>query len=204
MLVLGVTGGIASGKSTVAGMLRDRGARVIEADQVAREVVTPGSPVLRQVAASFGPSVLLANGELDRGALARLIFTDSAARERLNQLTHPTILAKLTEAIEAYRRQSETPVLAVVIPLLIEVGTQGLVDRILVVSCDEAEQVRRLRKRDDLDEAAARQRISSQMPLKEKCRFGDWVIDTSPGFEETRQAVDRLWPQLVGAQAELS
>ena len=185
-------------------MLRDRGALVIEADQVAREIVAPGSPILQQVAANFGSEILLPNGELDRVALAERIFSDSAARERLNQLTHPPILARLSEAIQQYRKHPTSPVMAAVIPLLFELGVQGLVDRTLVVYAQDREQMERLKKRDDLDEAAAWQRINSQMPLSEKCRRADWVIDTSFGFEQTRQAVNRLWSELVGVQPTLS
>jgi len=200
MVVLGVTGGIASGKSTVGRLLQARGALIIDADQVARELLAPGGRLSEQVIEAFGGGVRRPDGSVDRAAVARIIFGDPKARERLNRITHPPILAEIEKRIQQLRRSPAPPsVVAVILPLLFEAGAEGLVEKTLVVTADEPEQIRRLRQRDGLTEAEARQRIAAQMAIEEKIRRADWVLDTTRGEAATEVAVDAMWRGLAGS-----
>jgi dephospho-CoA kinase len=195
MKVVGLTGGIASGKSAVGAMFRDLGAVVIDADAVAREVVAPGSPVLREIAAAFGPSVLAPDGTLDRRAMAERIFRDPAARRTLNAITHPPIRRRIAEAAEAVRRAQPDAIVVLDIPLLLDTApadAYGL-DGVVVVYADEATQVARLSARERLTAAEAQARLAAQRPLREKLPHATWVIDNSGSLEDTRRQVEALW-----------
>lgn len=190
-LVLGLTGGIASGKSSVAAIFAGLGAVVVSADQLAREAVAPGSATLQALAAAFGPAILGSAGELDREALGRLVFADPAARERLNALTHPAI-ARLAEARLRELRDRNVPLVVYEAPLLFEAGVERRVDRVLVLTVDPAIQRARLQERDQLDAAAIESRISAQWPQADKVARADFVIDNSGPLEETRRQVAAL------------
>jgi dephospho-CoA kinase len=194
-MTVGLTGGIASGKSLVGGMLRDLGAIVIDADAVAREVVAPGSPVLQEIVTAFGPSVLTPDGALDRRALAERIFGDPASRQRLNAITHPAIRRRIAGALDAVRASHPGDVVVLDIPLLLDTAPPSAyaLDGVVVVYVDEATQVARLVARDGISEAAARQRIAAQRPLREKAAEATWLIDNSGTPDETRQQVEALW-----------
>src|ERR1700730_1595799 len=194
MRVLGLTGGIGSGKSMVAQMFAQLGAAVIDADQLAREVVEPGQPALREIAATFGPDVLLPDGRLDRPKLAGIIFTDPAERAKLDAITHPRIRERMEVQIKA--RRSGPGVLIVDIPLLYENKRTRSVEQGIVVSVDPETQLRRIQDRDGLSAEAARQRIAAQMPLDSKRARADHVIDNSGSPQDTRrqvQAIHRLY-----------
>jgi dephospho-CoA kinase len=191
MRVLGLTGGIGSGKSMVDAIFRDLGAEVIDADALAREVVEPGQPALAEIVASFGSDVLLPDGRLNRPQLAALIFGDAAARQRLNAITHPRIRRRMTEEVAA--RAARTGVLILDIPLLYENGRTGDVEKVIVVWVDQATQQRRLMDRDGLTEEQARQRIDAQMPLEEKRRRADHVIVNSGSPQSTRRQVEAIY-----------
>jgi dephospho-CoA kinase len=193
--VIGLTGGIASGKSAVSGMLRELGAVVIDADAVAREVVAAGSPVLRQIAAVFGPSVMAPDGTLDRRALAERIFQDPEARRTLNAITHPPIRRRLAEAVEAVRQTQPDAIVIVDIPLLLDTASADAyrLDGVIVVYVDEATQVARASARDGITAAAARGRLDAQRPLREKLAEATWIIDNSGSREDTRRQVEALW-----------
>ncbi len=195
MKVIGLTGGMASGKSLVAGILRDLGAYVIDADAVAREVVAPGSEVLKEIVEAFGPAVLRTDGTLDRKALAERIFSDPQARARLNAITHPRIRGRIAEEIAATRSARPGLIIVVDIPLLLDAAPRNAypLDGIVVVAVDEAAQPARLMARDGLTEEGARQRLRSQRPLREKIPLADWVIDNSGPPEATRRQVEALW-----------
>lgn len=195
-LILGITGNIASGKSTIAGVFAKLGAALVDADLLAREVVVPGSPVLRQLSDRFGAGILLGNGELDRERLGQIIFTDSSAREELNAIIHPAI-ARL--AVERLRQLQTTPGIPLVVyeaPLLFEAGAEGRVDQVLVVKIDPEVQLQRLMARDNLDEAAAEQRLTAQMSQQEKLARADHVIDNSGTIEAAIRQVEELWERL--------
>jgi len=191
--VLGLTGGIGSGKSMVASMFANLGAEVIDADQLAREVVEPGQPALEEIATAFGREILLPDGRLDRGKLARIIFADPIARARLNAITHPRIQERM--ATEMALRGSRPGVLIVDIPLLYENDRTGTVDSVIVVWVDTKTQLRRLVERDGLTADEARQRIAAQMPLDEKRARADMVVDNSGSRQNTRRQVEAIYRQ---------
>jgi dephospho-CoA kinase len=195
--ILGLTGGIGSGKSMVALMFAQLGAAVIDADQLAREVVEPGEPALQEIAATFGRGVLLPDGRLNRGKLAGIIFADAAARARLNAITHPRIRERIDAAVEA--RRSGPGLLIVDIPLLYENDRAGSVEKVIVVWVDPETQLRRLNERDGLTVAAAQQRIAAQMPLDAKRARADHVIDNSGSRETTRHQVEAIYRRYAPA-----
>lgn len=193
MFTIGLTGNIGSGKSTVSRYLAGQGAVIIDADQVAREVVRPGTPALAEILAVFGSGVLNRAGSLDRKKLGAIVFSDPQAMARLNAITHPRIVAavagekqKLANSAGAADR-----LLVIDAPLLIEVGLQQSVDEVWVVTVDEQQQIARLMARDGLSEEAARARIAAQMPQAEKLNYARRVIDNSGSPEETRKQVAR-------------
>ena len=191
MKVLGLTGGIGSGKSMVASMFAQLGADVIDADQLARQVVEPGQPALEEIATTFGRDILMPDGRLDRGKLARIIFADPVARGRLNAITHPRIQERM--AAEMAARESRQGVLIVDIPLLYENDRTGAVESVIVVWVDPKTQLRRLVERDGLTEEEARQRIAAQMPLDEKRARADVVVDNSGSRVNTRRQVEAIY-----------
>ncbi len=195
MKVLGLTGGIGSGKSMVARMFAQLGAGVIDADQLARDVVEPGQPALEEIATAFGRDTLLPDGRLNRGKLAGIIFADPAARARLNAITHPRIRQRMDAEIAA--RRSGSGVLVVDIPLLYENDRTGTVETVVVVWVSQKTQLRRLRERDGLTVEEARQRIAAQMPLDEKRARADLVVDNSGSRENTRRQVEAIYRRYV-------
>lgn len=193
-MILGVTGGIATGKSSVVRMFQELGAIVVSADALAREVVVPGAPALRKLVERFGKTVLLADGSLNRKALAEIIFSDPRARDDLNRIMHPAIALLAETRLRELSRERRLIVYEA--PLLYEAGAEGRVDRVLVVTADEPTQTRRLMERDEIGEAAARNRIAAQMPLAEKIRRADYVIDNSGPLPQTEGQVRDLFRRL--------
>jgi dephospho-CoA kinase len=170
-----------------------RGVPVLDADEVAREVVEPGQPALAEIVQVFGRGILRRDGTLDRGRLGRIVFSDPAQRRRLEGIVHPAILARMERQIAGLRaRQTPPPVVLAVLPLLFEAGCEGLVDGVLVASVSPEEQVRRLTARDGLSRAEAMARIAAQMPLEEKEARADWVVNTEVDPETLQADVDRL------------
>ena len=194
--ILGITGGIASGKSSVTAMFAELGAVVVSADQLARAAVAPGSQVLADLVKLFSPAILGPAGDLDRDALARLVFADPAARERLNAITHPAI-AELAVARLQELRATGVPLVVYEAPLLFEAGAARRVDWVLAVAIDPALQRARLAHRDGLSESDIQSRIDAQWPLSEKVAHADFVIDNSGPFTETRRQVVALHHYLL-------
>ncbi|GAA3170435.1 hypothetical protein GCM10010531_24580 [Blastococcus jejuensis] len=193
MLRIGLTGGIGSGKSTVAVLLAERGAVVVDADRIAREVVEPGTPGLAAVAEAFGADVLTSDGGLDRPALAAVVFGDPAARARLDGIVHPLVRARSVEIL------GSLPADAVVvqdIPLLVETGQAGSFDLVLVVEADVDTRVARLVQR-GLGEDDARARIAAQATDEQRRAVADVVLDNSGTPEELAAQVDRFWVEHV-------
>ena len=198
-IVVGITGGIATGKSTVAGMFRELGAELLDADQIARDVLRPGAEATREVICRFGASVLDGSGGVDRGKLADLVFSDPSARDELNRITHPKIVERLRAEISGYkRRKSASNVLVVEIPLLYEGNLACLVEKVIVVAAEQDTQKNRLQMRNGFSSEQADSRIASQMPVKEKVKYADWVVDTETGIEATRMQVLAIWEELRG------
>jgi dephospho-CoA kinase len=191
MRVLGLTGGIGSGKSLVSQRFRELGADVIDADQLAREVVEPGAPTLDEIRKSFGEEILLENGRLNRPKLASMIFGDPAARARLDAITHPAIQERMRQ--EVANRAERPGLLILDIPLLYENGRQDQVEKVIVVWVDRPTQLIRLMQRSGLSHSQAEERIDSQMPLDEKRRRADEVIDNTGTIEETQRQVDAIY-----------
>lgn len=192
-MIIGLTGGIACGKSTVARMLEKRGAKIVDADLIAREVVEPGSPVLAQIVDRFGRDVLNADGSLNRKRLADIIFSDAEAKRDLERLTHPAIRARIRERLAELERERPRGLNVADIPLLYESKLEHEYPEIMVVYVPESVQLQRLMERDGLDERQAMSRIRAQMPIEEKKRRADIVIDNSGSLRETEEQVDRFW-----------
>lgn len=199
-MILGVTGGIACGKSTVTELFRAEGATIVSADELARESVRSGSAVLQELVACFGSEILRADGELDRSRLAERVFVDPVARADLNRITHPAIAALAVARLRELRRQG-IPLIVYEAPLLFEAGAENRVDAVLVVTAGEAQQLARLASRDGLDAPAARARIAAQFPLADKVARADYVIDNSGPLADTAAQVRMLYRRLQG-QAE--
>jgi dephospho-CoA kinase len=202
MRVIGLTGGIASGKSSVAGMLEKLGAVIIDADLLAREVVAPGEPAYRDIVSAFGAGILNPDRTINRRALGGLVFADPEARRRLESITHPAIGRKAEERI-AELRQSGLPAIFYMAPLLIEAGVTSRVDELWVVYVDRETQLQRLMARDGSSREEALGRIAAQMPIEEKKKFGSVVIDNSGTPEETESQVRSIWEREFGMKDEL-
>ena len=199
MRVIGLTGGIASGVTLVAGMFRDLGAVVIEADQVSREVAQPGTSTLRKIVEAFGPEVVAPNGTLDRRRLGQIVFDDPSARIRLNALTHPAIRRLIWERIEHIRREDPEALVIVDIPLLLDTaGPETFdLDGVIVITATPELQISRIMKRDGLSREEAQRRLDAQRPVALKAAEADWVIDNTSTVAHTRSKVEALWKQLT-------
>ena len=191
--VIGLTGNIATGKSTVARMLRDLGATVIDADRVAHEVMRAGTPVHRAVVETFGPQVLRPDGEIDRARLGAIVFSDPQALARLEAIVHPAVLEEVARRIAA----APTPVVVVEAIKLIESGMADAVDALWVTTCPFEEQVRRLMADRGLSRPDAEQRVNTQPPQEAKIARADVVIRTDGSLEETRAQVEAAWQALL-------
>jgi dephospho-CoA kinase len=209
MLIVGLTGGIGTGKSKVADLLRELGAGVACSDQIVRDIQKAGSEALAEIARRFGEEYILPSGELDRARLGDLIFNDPEARLALNGIIHPRVMRRLSEAIEEFRSEGRA-VGVLDIPLLLEGRLAGKgsgavlpFDLIVVVAASEEAQLERIMARDGLSREDARARIASQMPIEEKCKHADVVIDNSGPWEQTEKQVRELYAAWVsGARSE--
>jgi dephospho-CoA kinase len=196
MLRVGLTGGIACGKSHVLRRLAGHGLDTLDLDAVARDVTAPGRPALDEIASAFGAGVLRPDGSLDRPALAAMVFTDAGARARLNAIVHPRVRAEEARRARDLSGRGKAA-LVTDAALLVESGAHLRFDRLVVVHCDPGQQLRRLRARDGLDERAAAARIESQMPLAEKRAFAHFEVDTSGSVDESDRAADALAGELL-------
>jgi dephospho-CoA kinase len=194
MLLVGLTGGIGSGKSTVAHLLEERGAVVFDADVLARAAVEPGTPGHDAVVARFGADVLDPGGGLDREALASLVFADPAARRELEAIVHPEVRRLFAEACEAYRDTDRVVVMSA--PLLVETGMHTAFEVLVVVSAPVQTQVERLLRDRGMSEPEARARIAAQAPLEDKAAVADVILDNDGPPDELERQVDRLWADL--------
>jgi len=192
--IVGLTGGIASGKSAVADLLARHGAVIIDADVLAREVVEPGTPGLAAVVGRFGRSVLRPDGTLDRARLGEIVFSDAAARADLNAIVHPAVRAR---AATLAAQAPADAVVVHVIPLLVETGQATSFDPVVVVDVDEQTQLRRLMARSHLTRADAEARLAAQASRAERLEAADLVIDNSGSFADLARQVDTLWTSLT-------
>ena len=196
MNVVGLTGGIATGKSTVAALLRRRGATVIDADEATRAVQSRGTEGLRLLAQEFGPGIITPDGDLDRGRLAEIAFNDPEARQRLNGIVHPLVRQWMAERQqEAVERRD--PVVVLDIPLLFENRGAGAFKTVVLVYAPEDIQVRRLVELRGMSEAQARARIAAQMPIEDKRRMATHVIENTGSMDDLQAQVERLWVEIT-------
>ncbi|MBW5449101.1 dephospho-CoA kinase [Cohnella sp. CFH 77786] len=193
---IGLTGGIATGKSTVANLLARRGALLIDLDRIAREIVEPGMPALDAIARHYGQAILQPDGTLDRKKLGAIVFADPAQRKALEQITHPAIRAVMKERMDSSERQHPERLTVVDVPLLYESNLVSYFERVMVVYVPRREQLRRLMERDKLAAEEAEKRLAAQMDIEDKKVRADYVIDNSGSLEETERQVDRFWREM--------
>jgi dephospho-CoA kinase len=201
-LLLGVTGGIATGKTTVADMLEELGARTIDFDVLSRVVVEPDKPAWRDIVSFFGEQVLLEDRTVDREKLREVVFRDLEKKKKLESFTHPRMGEEFMQLVRRYVDEDPNAIIQVVGPLLIEANMHPLFHNMLMVYASEAEQKRRLIERDEMTEEMAMNMISSQLSVEEKKGYFDLIIDNSGSLEDTRRQVEELWERLIQIQQD--
>ena len=203
MLKVGLTGGIASGKSTVAEMFAGLGAKLLDADEIARKVILPGQPAWTKLQQTFGEYFFHADGKVKRSRLRTVIFSDPEKRKQLNDIVHPEVMKEIEKRSKQLSISDQDGVLLVDVPLLLEVGMANRFDKVIVVYVSESVQIRRLRQRDGTSTQEAKHALSAQMPLSDKVGQADYVIDNSGTLEETRVQVENVWQELCGLARNL-
>jgi len=207
VLRVGLTGGVACGKSTVAKMFAELGANIVDADTIAHELYRPGHEVLQELVRHFGPEILKPNGELDRAKLATLVF-DGGRVEELNKIVHPAVIRQQNEWMRALGEKDQYAIAIVEAALILEAGVKDHFDRIMVVTCKPGQKISRFAQRtgnnDDAARAEVERRTKAQMPDEEKARRADFVIDNSGSVEETRHQVQRIYSELKVLAKRLS
>lgn len=203
-LLLGVTGGIASGKTTVANMLKDLGAPIVDFDQIARQVVEPERPALRDIVDYFGKQVLDEAGSLDRKKMSDIVFKDLEKRKKLESFIHPRMREEVKSQIDAYAAKYPQAIIQVVVPLMIELNLQWMYHQLLVVYIPPQKQIERLAERDGISVEEAANILRSQLPIDEKLGYADYVIYNDQSLDETSKQVEKLWQTLRNAQRERS
>ena len=193
VLRVALTGGIASGKSVVAGLLEEKGCFVHSADMAAHELMSPGRPAWKKIVVRFGRDILSKDRTIDRARLGPLVFSDPSARRFLERLLHPLVLAERERILRRLEREGRVRIFVSEAALTIEAGYARHFDRVVVVHCSKSEQVRRLRERDGIGRAAALRKIGAQMPRKEKLRHADYSIDSTGSLDETVEQTARVY-----------
>ena len=196
MVIIGLTGGIASGKSTVAKMLKERGAYLIDADQVAREVVEPGEPAWLDIHRWLGDEILLPDRSINREKLAELVFADEVMRQRLNSIVHPRVASRFIERSREIREKEPGAIIVYDIPLLIEAGMHKMVDLVVIVFADKDIRLVRMEKRDGFSREEAERRFTAQMPLEDKKKYADYIIDNNGTLDDTARQLDSIWRKI--------
>jgi len=199
MLRVGLTGGIATGKSLVGAILVELGCHLIDSDEITHELLRPGQSVHAMVVEEFGNRILAPDGTIDRRILGDIVFKDPNARARLNGLVHPAVIQRQREWLSEMQEQDPQGIAVVVAALMIEVGTYKNYDKIIVVTCRPEVQKERLKARSALTDEQIEARIHSQMPMEEKVKYADFVIDNSGAIAETREQVRKVYAQLCAA-----
>ncbi len=192
---IGITGGIATGKNLVAKYFEDLGCYIIDADELYHKLIYPGKPLWRKLVEEFGSAILSPQEVIDRKRLGDIVFNNKEALEKLNRITHQTIIKEIEKEAKTYEK--EYKIVVINAPLLIEAGAENLVDKIIVVKTDEDTQIERLTKRDNISKEEAIKRIRAQMPISEKIKYSDYVIDNNGTPEETKKQVDAIYKELI-------
>ncbi len=198
-MIVGLTGGIVSGKSTVASMFKDLGAKIVDADKLGHSVILPHKPAWEKITRLFGKGILQNDLTIDRGKLGKIVFTNQTLLKKLNEITHPEIIKLIKKEIDFVKNKThnQEKILIIDAALIYEAKMYKLMDKTIVVYINEDEQVKRLAKRNNLSKEDALQRIKSQMPMKEKVKIADYVIDNSNSLDETKKQVEKIWKKLV-------
>ncbi len=196
MLIVGLTGGIASGKSTVSKVLKEEGAYLIDADQIARELVQPHTPSWQALVETFGEEILQKDGSVCRKKLAAIVFSNPEKRKRLNQLLHPRIKAEIKQRMKAVGQREPDAIVVVDAALLVETGDYREMDCLILVYSTEAQQIERLRERDGMNREEARRIVSAQMPIEEKLKVADFVIRNERSLEEVKRKAQEIFERL--------
>jgi dephospho-CoA kinase len=196
MLRVGITGGIASGKTTVAEMFRARGCAVLNADHIAHQTIRPGQPAYDEVVRAFGRIILAVDGSVDRGRLGKIVFADRAQLEQLNQIVHPRVIEAIEAEFDRLEEKDPQGVALVEAALLVEAGYHEKLDKLIVTRCRPEQQIARLSEQKNLSPAEAKQRIAAQLSPEKKRHHADYEIDCSGSLEETEEQVDRLFDEL--------
>ena len=201
-LILGVTGGIATGKTTVANMLEDLGAPIIDFDVLARRVVAPEKPAWKDIVAYFGQEILLEDRTVDRKKLSGIVFKNAEKRKKLEDFVHPRTGDEYVEEVSRITATDSNAIIQAVIPLLFEANMQDMYEKILLVYAPRETQIERLVLRDKISEEEAARILDAQLPIDEKVGFADFVINNDKGLDETRKQVEDLWKKLKKIQQE--
>ncbi|HLE24132.1 MAG TPA: dephospho-CoA kinase [Thermodesulfobacteriota bacterium] len=196
MKVIGLTGNIACGKTVVARMFEELGAKIIDADYIARLIVEPGEPAWKDIVEKFGHKILNPDGTINRKKLGDIVFRDIEKREELNRTTHPRIIDKIESMLEEYRKENIKVVIVEAALILEKGGMKPIISDLMVVAADEEAQIKRLIERDGISREEALTRIKAQMPVSEKVKFATYVIDNSRTLEETRKQVEEVWKKI--------
>ena len=198
-LIVGLTGGIVGGKSTVASMFRDLGAKIINADKLGHSVILPYKPAWKKIVKLFGKDVLQNDLTIDREKLGKMVFANQIFLKKLNKITHPEITRLIKKEINLAKNKihNQEKVLIIDAALIYEAKIDGFMDKIIVVYIDKDEQISRLIKRNNLPKNEALQKIRSQMPMKEKAKIADYVIDNSNSLDKTKKQVEKIWQEFM-------
>ena len=198
-LIVGLTGGIVGGKSTVASMFRDLGAKIIDADILGHSVILPYKPAWKKIVKLFGEDILRKDLTIDREKLGKIVFADQALLKQLNEITHPEIIKLIKKQINLARDKThnEVKILVIAAAFIYEAKIDRLMDKIIVVYIDEDEQIKRLIKRNNLSKDEASQRVKSQISMKEKIKMADYVIDNNDTLDKTKKQVETTWQEIV-------
>jgi dephospho-CoA kinase len=198
-LIIGLTGGIVSGKSTVARMFKDLGAKIVDADKLGHKVILPQEAAWKRIIKIFGKDILQKDQTISREKLGKIVFANQNLLKKLNKITHPEIIKLIKKEISLAKDNSkeEKKILIIDAALIYETKIDRLMDKIIVVYLDEEEQLKRLIKRNNLSKKEALQKIKSQIPLKEKIEIADYVIDNSNSLDKTKEQVETIWQEIV-------
>ena len=197
MKIIGLTGNIASGKTEVAKIFKELGAKIIDADKIAREVVEPGEPAWQEIVEEFGSDILNRDRSINRKKLGEIIFNDDRRREQLNRITHPRIMTKIKETIDHYKKENVRLVIIEAALIVERGGLLNVIDDLIVVSADAETQVERIMTRDGLHRDEALSRMKTQMQISEKTKHAAYIIDNSGSLEETRKQVQEIWTEMI-------
>lgn len=200
MILAGLTGGIASGKSVVSRLFREEGAHIIDADQIAHEVIAPKGRAWENIVDVFGKGILLPDGSIDRKVLGAIVFDDPEKREQLNAIVHPRVFAEEEKRRKEIEKENPHAVVLFDVPLLIETGSYELMDKVILVYVDKALQIKRLMERDHLSKEESLKRIAAQMPLVKKKPYADYIIDGSKSLEKIQKRVNEIYVDLCRIQ----